>query len=226
MNGQHGHGAEPRDQEEQARRPGWVLGPFLGLVVVLLIVASGVAGRRALATPGDESAEAGFARDMSTHDAQGVEMALLIRDRTEDPLVAGLALDIVLTQQAQIGRMSGWLDVWGLPATGDDPPMAWMGHAVEGRMPGMASPEEIAHLKELSGVEADREFLRLMIRHHEGGAPMAQALLERSDDEAVRRLARSIVQSQQAEVEVMRRMLTSKETTPPAVSPQVATPSP
>ena len=145
---------------------------------------------------------------------------MLIRDRTEDPLVAGLALDIVLTQQAQIGRMSGWLDVWGLQATGDDPPMAWMEHAIEGRMPGMASPEEIARLKGLSGVEADREFLRLMIRHHEGGAPMAQALLERSGDEPVRRLARSIVQSQQAEVDVMRRLLTSKEPPPSASSSQ------
>jgi uncharacterized protein (DUF305 family) len=120
--------------------------------------------------------------------------------------------------------MSGWLDVWGLPATGAEPPMAWMGHQVEGRMPGMASSEEIAHLKELSGVEADREFLRLMIRHHQGGVPMAEAILERSDDEVVRRLAQAIVDSQQAEVEVMRRMLASKEATPAASTP-AATPS-
>ena len=162
------------------------------------------------ATPGDGSAEAGFARDMSAHHEQAVEMAQIIVERTDDPLVRGLAMDIMLTQQGQIGQMMGWLDLWDLLPTSDEPLMAWMGHAAGGQMPGMATREELRHLESLSGVEADREFLRLMIRHHEGGAPMAQAILERTDLEAVRRLARSVIQSQQAEIDDMRAMLESK----------------
>lgn len=191
----------------------------LGVVVAVVISLVGIVGKLARAAPSDESAEAGFARDMSTHHSQAVVMALAIRERTDDPRLAQLALDILLTQQGQIGRMNGWLDVWGLPATGPEPPMAWMGHPVEGRMPGMASPEEIARLSELSGVEADREFLRLMIRHHEAAVPMAQAVLERSDDGVVRRLATAIMRSQQAEVAMMREILAQKEMASPVATP-------
>jgi hypothetical protein len=66
-----------------------------------------------------------------------------------------LASDISLTQQAQIGIMQGWLGVWGLPITGDEPAMAWMGHPTDGLMPGMATPEEIDRLSELPSDGAD-----------------------------------------------------------------------
>lgn len=60
-------------------------------------------------TPGDASADAGFARDMATHHAQAVEMAMIVHSRTDDPEVATLAMDIALTQQSQIGIMRTWL---------------------------------------------------------------------------------------------------------------------
>jgi len=37
------------------------------------------------------SAEAGFARDMQVHHDQGVELAMIVRDRTDDPDVRLLA---------------------------------------------------------------------------------------------------------------------------------------
>jgi uncharacterized protein (DUF305 family) len=83
---------------------------------------------------------------MMVHHAQAVEMAEIVRDRTEDPQIRILASDIALTQQAQIGQMQGWLEVWGLPLTGTQKPMAWMGSPMDGPMPGMATPEEIDRL--------------------------------------------------------------------------------
>src|SRR5699024_1641238 len=44
--------------------------------------------------PGDDSAEAGFARDMSEHHAQAVQMSQLVMQRTEDEDVRRLAVDI------------------------------------------------------------------------------------------------------------------------------------
>ena len=35
--------------------------------------------------PSNTSAEAGFARDMQVHHLQGVDLAMIIRDRTDDP---------------------------------------------------------------------------------------------------------------------------------------------
>ena len=116
-------------------------GPLL-LLSVASVLAVGVALAMLLASmpPGDDSAEAGFARDMIVHHGQAVQMAEIIRDRTESDAVRLLASDVSLTQQGQVGIMQGWLGVWGLPVTGSQPAMAWMGHPTDGPMPGMATP--------------------------------------------------------------------------------------
>ncbi|MFJ3923890.1 DUF305 domain-containing protein [Streptomyces sp. NPDC090022] len=78
-------------------------------------------------TPGIASADAGFARDMSVHHQQAVEMSFIVRDRTQDEAVRTLAYDIANTQANQRGMMLGWLDLWGLPkVAADREPMAWM----------------------------------------------------------------------------------------------------
>jgi uncharacterized protein (DUF305 family) len=86
---------------------------------------------------------------MIIHHAQAVQMAEIIRDKTQSDDMRLLAADISLTQQGQIGIMQGWLQVWGLPISGSEPAMAWMGHPMDGLMPGMATPEEISRLSQL-----------------------------------------------------------------------------
>ncbi len=102
-------------------------------MLVLLAGCSAGATAALLVTrlPGEGSAEAGFARDMIVHHAQAVQMAEIVRDRTQSDDMRLLAADISLTQQAQIGIMQGWLQVWGLPISGAEPAMAWMGHPME-----------------------------------------------------------------------------------------------
>jgi hypothetical protein len=133
-------------------------------------------------------------------------MAEIVRDKTESEEMRTLATDIALTQQAQIGQMQGWLDVWGLPATGAEPAMSWMGHPTEERMPGMATPEEINRLEDAPPAEANRQFLYLMIRHHRGAIPMAEAVLERTDRPEVRQLAKAIAATQRQEIRLMDEM--------------------
>jgi uncharacterized protein (DUF305 family) len=162
--------------------------------------------------PGDGSPEAGFARDMMVHHAQAVEMAEIVRDKTQSEDIRLLAADIALTQQAQIGMMQGWLGVWGLPVAGTELPMAWMGHRMEGPMPGMATPEEIDRLREAAPGEADTMFLRLMIDHHRAAIPMAEAILARTDRPEVRQLAEAIATSQRAEIQTMQEMLRERGT--------------
>jgi uncharacterized protein (DUF305 family) len=201
---------QPRSDQ---RRQRWLLVAIAVGAVVVLAVAL-LVWRTAGRLPADDSLEAGFARDMMIHHDQAVAMALLIRDRTADPAVKTLATDILLTQENQIGQMLGWLNVWGLPATSAEPPMAWMGHPVSGRMPGMATPEELAHLEHRSGNAADTEFLRLMIRHHQGGIPMAEEAIARSGNAQVRALATAIVAAQQSEITAMEDLLRQKEIVP------------
>lgn len=188
--------------------------PFLALIAAAAL-ASGAfwLGRQAAGDfPAEGSAEAGFARDMAVHHAQAVEMAEIIRARTDDPEIQVLALDIALTQQAQIGQMQGWLDVWDLPPTATQPAMAWMGHPTRGPMPGMATTDELAQLRVLPAGKADMLFLRLMIAHHRAGIDMAQGVIDRSERPEVVRLANAIKDAQRAEVEQMEKMLQSRMT--------------
>jgi uncharacterized protein (DUF305 family) len=178
------------------------------VVVVVAALAGGIAAWFWWPRPpGNGSADAGLSRDMSVHHNGAVEMALIIRDRTADPQLFALATDIVLTQQTQIGMMTGWLDQWDLPLTGEEPAMAWMGHPVTGLMPGMASAEQIQQLRDLPTDQAEVLFIELMIAHHTAGVTMAEACLDRCDEDVVRRLARGIVATQNAEIAVLRTFL-------------------
>jgi uncharacterized protein (DUF305 family) len=201
----------PREGAHSNRR-GWL--PQVPVLVAVLFVGAlagaALASLLAGSAPGDDSAEAGFARDMMVHHAQAVEMAEIVRDRTESAEMRTLATDIALTQQGQIGQMQGWLAVWGHSPTRTGPAMAWMGHPAEGKMPGMAGPEEVEELREVSPEEMDIRFLQLMIPHHQAAIPMAEAVLERSDRPEVERLAGAIAASQQAEIEVMQDLLQSR----------------
>ena len=185
----------------------------LGLIVLLLGgVAGYVVARRSI--PAAASTEAGFARDMSIHHEQAVQMAALIYDRTSDEAIRSLAFDILTTQQGQIGIMSGWLDAWGLPWTSPQARMEWMGMSVDGLMPGMATPEQMAALRAAGGEAADVLFLQLMIPHHQYGIAMAQYAADHARQEPVRLLAQGMANAQALEVDYMQSLLTAKGQAP------------
>jgi uncharacterized protein (DUF305 family) len=160
---------------------------FLALLLILLSAAQ--------AQPREGSPEVSFTRDMMAHHAQAVEMAVLIRDRSTDPELRQVTLDMFLTQQNQIGQMFAWLELWGVPQEGLEPPMQGMGE-----MMGIAAQTEVNALGTLPEAEAEIKFLQLMIRHHEGGVFMAQDILENTSVAVVRRLAESIVMMQSSEI--------------------------
>lgn len=176
------------------------------------------------ATPTDTSAEAGFARDMQVHHLQGTELAMIVRDVTDDPEVRLLAYDIATTQAQQAGQLYGWLSAWDLSQASGEPPMTWMsrpaadgsahdghgGHVPGAPMPGLATPAQIGELRALRGVEAERRFLELMIAHHHGAVEMADAALERASNDVVLRFARGVSDSQTAEIALMERMLAER----------------
>lgn len=204
-----------------------VIAASLALLVVAAVAFSiGRLSTLGDPTPANASAEAGFARDMQVHHQQGVELAMIIRDLTDDDATRLLAYDIATAQAQQSGQMYGWLAEWGLPQAGPEPSMTWMtrpaddgshghdsddgAHEPGEPMPGLATPEQIAELRSLEGVEAERAFLELMIAHHRGAVDMAEAVLARSDYPVVVSLAESIVRSQESEIGLMEDMLAER----------------
>lgn len=203
-----------------------VVGTLLVLVALIVgVVVGRMTATAAAPLPSESSAEAGFARDMQVHHGQAVEMALLVRDRTDDPEIRLLALDIATAQTQQQGQMFAWLALWGLPQTSSEPEMEWLsrpvidgsaGHEGHGEhtpgapMPGVATFEQMQALQQSEGVEAERLFLELMIAHHQGGVEMAEAVIARSSHPQVTGLARGMVQLQSKELDYMSELLAAR----------------
>lgn len=213
----------PDELDEAPAAPRRGLSPLVaGVLAALLGIAIGFAAGVALARPdhpGDDSPEAGFARDMSLHHSQAVEMGMIAYDRSSRTGVSQMAYDIVTSQEAQIGIMTAWLDEWDLPKGSSRPAMSWMPHGEhqllpDGRMRGMASPEEIDQLRRAEGDQLDILFAKLMLAHHRGGVHMAEAVLDQSDNPDVRELAQSMVTAQKSEIQMLTELLTTLGASP------------
>nr|WP_203608407.1 DUF305 domain-containing protein [Streptomyces anulatus] len=194
----------------------------LGLVALMVVrpsAASPSGASSARSAPAEDSVDAGFARDMSIHHQQAVEMSFIVRDRTDDEDVRRLAYDIINTQANQRGMMLGWLELWGLPKSAAGPPMEWMGHTLTptddgSLMPGMATDAELAALTAAKGEKAEVLFLRLMTVHHRAGADMAHAAAGAAKTDAIRDLAAGMVLGQQSEMGLMADMLKARGAKP------------
>ncbi|MBF6520843.1 DUF305 domain-containing protein [Nocardia farcinica] len=215
----------------QVRRQRGALLVLGALGAILLGIAIGALIRLPLdgdPQPDPNAVDIGFLQDMSVHHTQAVEMAGIALLRSTDTEVRRIAYDILTTQQSQVGRMQGWLQLWDQPVQAVDGYMGWMaetgGHGHGGQadgdsgpvtaMPGMATREELNALRDASSPAADTLFLSLMLRHHQGGMPMMEYAAEHAATTAVRTLAAGMVASQRNESDLLTTMLTARGGTP------------
>ncbi len=212
--------------------PRWVR-PFMitaGVLILLLVGATGgmlLTLSGSVSVPAADSVDVGFAQDMAVHHSQATQMAAWERDHTTNPDLRQLAYDIETTQTAQIGRMQGWLDLWGASAQPVGRPyMTWMASeqthdgmtmGTKGgvtTMPGMASATDLKNLRATTGQPLDVLFLQLMLRHHEGGASMLSYAAQHTSEPQVRNLAAQMLSSQTAEADYMKQLLTQRGAAP------------
>lgn len=202
-----------------SHRRRWLAATAVAAVTLLVVIAlSAFVGYRVGASghaPANDSADAGFSRDMQTHHNQAVELSLIVRDRTTDPDVRSVAYDIATSQAQQSGQMYGWLSLWGLPQTSSTTSMAWMRvdqhTTAHDQGMGMATVAQIRTLQQASGQAAERQFLTLMIAHHRGGVTMARAALDLAERPEVRALAWAIHTSHQSEIRQLGKLLTERQ---------------
>jgi uncharacterized protein (DUF305 family) len=142
-----------------------------------------------------------FAQHMIPHHQQAVEMSdVVLAKKGIDPRVTDLATQIKAAQGPEIAQMQDWLGQWGNPPM---PPMGDMsGHAM-----GMMSGDQMTALKNAEGVDAAKLFLTGMIGHHEGAITMAQDEIRDGRFAQAVDMARSIVTTQQQEIDTMRGIL-------------------
>jgi len=135
-----------------------------------------------------------FAAMMIPHHEQAIEMADIALGKSADPEILALANEIKAAQGPEIEQMKSW----GSSKTGSH-----AGHMMD---EGMLSYDEMAQLKDAIGAEFDRLFLEGMIKHHQGAIQMADMIIDSVNEEAAL-LGKNIVDSQSAEIERMKQLL-------------------
>ena len=157
-------------------------------------------------TPSIRPTDTRFLQDMIVHHAQAIVMVDAVFSDLTDTQVRSLASRIRDEQQPEIDFMAGFLEQRGQPAPPEatNPNLSDHGsHA----MPGMASEQDIRRLSTAIGGEADRLFLTLMVRHHEGALAMVGEHSEGAGDELVEELAADINVTQSKQIGQMQEML-------------------
>ena len=135
-----------------------------------------------------------FAAMMIPHHEQAIQMSELALLNSTDPEILALASEIKAAQGPEIDQMKSW---------GSSKMGSHAGHMMD---EGMLTDDEMAQLKDASGAEFNRLFLEGMIKHHQGAIQMADMVIDSGNEEAAL-LGKNIVESQSAEIERMRQLL-------------------
>ena len=157
-------------------------------------------------TPSLRPNDGRFLTNMIVHHAQAITMVDAVLTDLTDPQVKALASRMRDEQKPEIDYMAGYLGQRG----GEVPPEATNPNLTDHgahSMPGMASADDMRRLAAATGVEADRLFLTLMIRHHEGALTMVDEHTQEAADELVEELAADVNVTQSKQIAQMRGML-------------------
>jgi uncharacterized protein (DUF305 family) len=148
-------------------------------------------------------ADVHFMQGMIAHHAQAIYMSRMAAAHGANPRLLKFATKIDQSQQAEIRLMQGWL-VANKQVAPDTSSWRHMS------MPGMLTAAQLATLEASHGPEFDRQFLNLMIQHHEGALKMVADLLATpmaAQDVDVSVFANDVTTVQTAEIGTMQQML-------------------
>ena len=146
-----------------------------------------------------------FMQGMIAHHGQAIYMSRLATAHKADPRVRKLADKIDHSQVAEIRIMQDWLVRNGQVAPDSN---AWRTVT----MPGMLTTEQLKQLDAVTGNAFDRAYLTFMTQHHEGALKMVDDLFATpgaAQDVDVNVFANDVVTVQTAEINAMRRMLST-----------------
>lgn len=151
-------------------------------------------------------ADVAFMQNMIVHHRQAVDMAALVKARTNNPDIIAIAGRIDAGQADEMKFMRKWLTDNKEPEA--MPQMDHSAHAGHA-MKGMASAEQMAALAGASGTAFDRLFLQLMVPHHKGALDMVEDLLKQQGsayDPVMFQFTSDVVTDQKAEIERMNKV--------------------
>jgi uncharacterized protein (DUF305 family) len=143
---------------------------------------------------------------MVPHHQAAIEMALIAQQKAEHPELKQMADQIIADQEREVGQLKTWRQQWyGSDVT---PPMS--------EMPMLSDMSGMGHESMTMDMTTDIEklntttepfdliFIDLMIDHHQMAVDAGMMAEQQATREEIRDLARTIVESQQKEIEQMK----------------------
>jgi uncharacterized protein (DUF305 family) len=151
-----------------------------------------------------------FIEEMIPHHQDAIDMAGLALQKAQHPELKALAADIKSGQSAEIDKMRAWYTDW----YGMDVPTAAVARGMMGTGMGTGMGANMNNgmgtgmRNNASGLtnakDFDKAFIVEMIPHHQMAVMMSTMVLVHGRQPELRELARSIINSQSAEIEKMR----------------------
>ena len=175
--------------------------------------------------------DAEFMQGMIMHHGQAVEMTAMIEQRTQNEAIRLIGAKISQSQSDEMKFMRRWLEARGEETEMPMPDMSKMNHSEMDHskmdhskmnhskmkdsmlMPGMLTAEQMKELRNASGAEFDRLFLKGMIQHHEGALVMVKDLFKAAgagQDAELFNFTADVDTGQRAEIKIMQNLLNEK----------------
>ena len=164
------------------------------------IMHSMMSNMGAIASTNDPDTD--FAALMRSHHQSALEMAQLEIAQGTDEGVKAMANKILQDQQKEISEFDNYLANNKADGGGNrfhQEAMSAMGHD---------------NMDMSGGGSVDEEFIKNMIPHHQGAVDMARIYLKYGKDDVMKKMANSIIASQQREIKEFQEWLSKRKTAP------------
>jgi uncharacterized protein (DUF305 family) len=153
--------------------------------------------------PANANYDLRFLDSMIPHHQGALVMAQEVLQKSKRPELIKLAKVILADQKKEIAQMKLWRKQWYPKASAT--PLMW--HAEMNHEMAMTPAHKQSMMMSMSLGKADAgfdvRFLDAMIPHHQGAVTMGKDLLLKSKRPQMKKLAQSIIKSQQEEIDLM-----------------------
>lgn len=176
---------------------GWITGALASIALLGTIAFFGRHGYELPWMGSDADADQTYIRHMTTHHAQGIELARIAAERAQDPHLQKLAMLMIASQSGENRIFENWWLSWF------DTEMPDCTAQERSVMPGLLTPAKMRQAKIAAPEAFDALFVEMMTLHHKGAVKMAGDMWHSHGDPRLRVMAHAIRHEQQGEIALM-----------------------